>query len=218
MGFCLYNNAALAALHALNERGLQRVLIVDWDVHHGNGTQDAFYHHGGVLYVSTHQYPHYPGTGSVGEVGAGAGKGRMVNLPLPSGVGDAGYRRIFEEVILPLGRRFRPELVLLSAGFDPHWADPLAGMNLSVRGFAHMAAVLRDLAGECCPGRLVMTLEGGYHPQALGYGTLATFRVWQGQDPEQVPDPLGPAPQQRPAGDPTLERVIQAVREVHGIS
>ncbi len=215
MGFCLFNNVALAALYALEEGGLERVLIVDWDVHHGNGTQEAFYHDGRVMYCSTHQFPYYPGTGTVQEAGAGRGTGCIINVPLPPGVGDTGYRRVFREILLPAARRFRPQLVLVSAGYDPHWADPLAGMSLSVRGFAHLAATVREIAEECCPGRLVLALEGGYHPEALAYGILATFRVWQGLDPEGVRDPLGPAPHERPADDPTLERVLEAVRSAH---
>ncbi len=217
MGFCLFNNVALAARYALEEEGLERVLIVDWDVHHGNGTQEVFYHDGRVLYFSTHQFPHYPGSGSVQEVGTGAGHGCMVNVPMPGGMGDAAYARVFEEVLLPAGRRFRPQLVLVSAGYDPHWADPLAGMAVSVRGFAGMALAVRQVADEFCPGRLVLTLEGGYHPEALAFGVLATFRVWQGQDPSEVDDPLGPAPRERPADDAALSGVIRAVREVHGL-
>ena len=217
MGFCLFNNVALAALHALEERGLERVLIVDWDVHHGNGTQEAFYRDGRVMYFSTHQFPYFPGTGAVQEIGAGPGTGRMVNVPLPPGVGDAGYRRAFEEVLLPTARRFCPQLVLVSAGYDPHWADPLASMQVSVRGFARMAAIVRQIAQECCPGRLVLTLEGGYDPQALAYGILASWRVWEGHDPTAVEDPLGPARSERPADDPLLEQLFQTVRAVHGL-
>jgi len=217
MGFCLFNNVALAALHALEERGLERVLIVDWDVHHGNGTQEAFYRDGRVMYFSTHQFPYYPGTGAVQEIGADAGTGCMVNVPLPPGTGDAGYRRVLEEILLPAGRRFHPQLVLVSAGYDPHWADPLAAMRVSVRGFAHMAAAVRQVARECCPGRLVLALEGGYDPQALAYGVLATWRVWEGVNPAEVEDPCGPARDERPAGDPHLEQVVAAVRAVHGL-
>lgn len=217
MGFCLFNNVALAALYALEEGGLKRVLIVDWDGHHGNGTQEAFYHDGRVMYFSTHEFPYYPGTGAVHEMGAGAGAGCIVNVPLPAGTGDSGYRRAFAEVLLPTARRFSPELVLVSAGYDPHWADPLVEMAVSVRGFAHMAAVVRQIAAECCPGRLVLALEGGYHPQALAYGVLATFRVWQGHEAEEVEDPLGPAPRERPAGDPAIEAVIRAARETHAL-
>lgn len=217
MGFCLFNNVALAALQALEEGGLERVLIVDWDVHHGNGTQEAFYQDGRVMYFSTHQFPYYPGTGAVQDVGVGKGLGCMVNVPLPPGVGDAGYGRVFEEILLPAARRFGPQLVLVSAGYDPHWADPLAAMRVSVRGFARMAALVHQVAQECCPGRLVLALEGGYDLQALAYGVLATLRVWGGADPAVVPDPLGPPPNERPADDPRLEQVVQAVRSVHSL-
>ncbi|MGC8874314.1 MAG: histone deacetylase family protein [Chloroflexia bacterium] len=218
MGFCLFNNVAIAARLALDERGLERVLIVDWDVHHGNGTQEAFYRDGRVLYFSTHQYPLYPGSGSVRETGAGAGAGRIVNVPLPPGIGDTGYRRVFEEVLLPVAERFRPELVFVSAGFDGHWADPLASMRLTVRGFAHLAARVRDISEAFCRGRLVLALEGGYHPHALAYGVLACFRVWQGHAPEEVEDPLGPPPGGQPrAVDPALEGVLAAVRRAHGL-
>jgi acetoin utilization deacetylase AcuC-like enzyme len=217
MGFCLFNNVALAALHALEDHGLERVLIIDWDVHHGNGTQEAFYHDGRVMYFSTHQFPYYPGTGAIQETGAGAGAGLIVNVPLPAGTGDAGYQRVFEEVLLPIGRRFCPQLVLVSAGFDPHWADGLAAMRVSVRGFAHMAATIQQIAQACCPGRLVLTLEGGYDLQALAYGVLATWRVWEGRDPAKVNDPLGPARDERPADDPYLEEIIGAVKAVHGL-
>jgi acetoin utilization deacetylase AcuC-like enzyme len=141
----------------------------------------------------------------------------MVNVPLPPGVGDGGYGRVFEEVLLPAAQRFGPQLVLVSAGYDAHWADPLASMQMSVRGFARVAALVRQVAQECCPGRLVLALEGGYDPQALAYSILATLRVWQGVDPDAVVDPLGPAPHERPADDRQLEQVLQAVRSVHGL-
>lgn len=218
MGFCLFNNVALGALHALEEGRLERVLIVDWDVHHGNGTQEVFDADGRVLFFSTHQYPHYPGTGSLKETGHGDGAGTTINVPLPAGVGDTGYRRIFEEILLPAARRFEPQLILLSAGFDTHWTDPLAGMNLSVRGYAHLAALLKRLADAYCPGRLVLSLEGGYDPQALGYGILAVFRAWQGHDPATVKDPLGPARSERPADDPALDRLVETIQEAHHLN
>lgn len=217
MGFCLFNNVALGALYALEQRGLERVLIVDWDVHHGNGTQEAFFRDGRVLFFSVHQYPYYPGTGAVQEIGEGSGRGCIVNVPLPAGVGDAGYIHVFEQVLLPVAQRFEPQLILVSAGFDAHWADPLASMQLSVGGYAQLAATLRRLAEEFCPGRLVLTLEGGYHPEALGYGVLATCRVWQGHEPTEVQDPLGPSQHGRPANDPILRNVIATVRDIHGL-
>jgi acetoin utilization deacetylase AcuC-like enzyme len=135
MGFCLMNNVAVAAQAALDEFDLQRILVVDWDVHHGNGTQAIFYGLPQVLFFSTHQYPFYPGTGSMEEIGTGAGRGYTVNVPLPSGVGDEGFGRVYDEVLVPVAERFRPELILVSAGFDAHWNDPLAGLRLSLRGY-----------------------------------------------------------------------------------
>ncbi len=212
MGFCLFNNVAIAARYALREFDLERVLIVDFDLHHGNGTQDAFYEEPAVLYFSTHQYPHYPGTGHYQETGRGAGQGYTVDVPLPAGVGDAGYGQVFEEILVPVARRYKPQLILASAGYDAHWADPLGGMLLSVAGFAGMARTLVELAEELCQGRLVLTLEGGYHLGALAASVAATFAVMLGD--EQVEDPLGPAPE--PEQQP--DAVIQAVKRVHNLT
>jgi acetoin utilization deacetylase AcuC-like enzyme len=145
MGFCLFNNIAIAAEHAL-ARGLSRVAVLDWDVHHGNGTQAAFYGRRDVLYLSSHQFPFYPGTGDVTEVGKGDGKGFTVNCPLPAGLGDADYGAVFHSLFLPVLQAYRPELLLVSAGFDPHQSDPLASMQLSERGFAAMASAMKSLA------------------------------------------------------------------------
>ena len=192
MGFCIFNNVAVAARYALEEGGLERILIADFDVHHGNGTQDAFYREASVLYFSTHQYPYYPGTGHWRDIGEGEGKGYNVNVPLPGGVGDEGYERIFEELLYPLAERYRPQLILVSAGYDAHWADPLAAMQLSIAGYAKLAHILKVMADELCAGRLVFTLEGGYHLEVLSYSVLNTFRVLLGE--EEVDDPLGPSP------------------------
>jgi len=209
MGFCLFNNIAVAARHALRHEGLQRVLIVDYDLHHGNGTQDAFYQEAEVLYFSTHQFPYYPGTGHWKETGRGAGEGYTVNVPLPAGVGDEGYQRVFEQVLMPVAMRYRPQLILASAGYDAHWRDPLGMMRLSVSGYASLARRLVDLAGECCGGRLVITLEGGYNLEALALCVGATFSMLLGD--KDVHDPLGPA---RGSEEP-VDAVIQAVRELH---
>jgi len=166
MGFCLYNNVAVAAAHA-RTLGARHVAIVDYDVHHGNGTQHIFDSDPDVLYVSTHQYPFYPGSGAADEVGTGAGRGYTVNVPLEVGAVDEDYRLVFAEVILPILRQFKPDLVIVSAGFDAHERDPLAGMRLTTDAFAAMTNDLRLLADECCGGRLALATEGGYDLKAL---------------------------------------------------
>lgn len=193
MGFCLYNNVAIAARAARIEHGLERVLIVDFDVHHGNGTQDVFYRDGSVLFFSTHQYPYYPGAGHWNESGREAGVGSTVNVPLPFGVGDAGYAAAFDQVLLPIARRFQPELILVSAGFDAHWNDPLAGMQLSISGYTALVDRLLALADELCAGRLVFVLEGGYHLQVLAHCILNTLRQLS-RASDKISDPLGLCP------------------------
>lgn len=175
MGFCLLNNVAIAAAHA-RARGLERVAIIDWDVHHGNGTQDAFYGDPSVLYVSTHQFPFYPGTGAVLETGEGDGKGFTVNVPLTAGGGDGVYRSAFERVILPVLSDYKPELVLVSAGFDASARDPLAEMTLSAEAFGWMARALRGVADASAQGRIALVLEGGYDLVALESGLLAATK------------------------------------------
>lgn len=167
MGFCLFNTAAIGAHYVKQRYGAKRIFIMDWDVHHGNGTQAAFYHDSSVLYMSTHQYPYYPGTGAIDEVGEGAGEGFTVNVPLPPGCGDGEYLRLFKEIVLPIGSRYRPDWILVSAGFDPHQRDPLGGMNVTERGFATMAATLLELAAEHTSGKIAFLLEGGYDLTAL---------------------------------------------------
>jgi acetoin utilization deacetylase AcuC-like enzyme len=161
MGFCLFNNIAVAAAHA-RARGLSRVAIVDYDVHHGNGTQGTFYDDPSVLFISSHQYPYYPGTGAATETGAGKGAGFTVNLPLDAGATDADYEVAFETVAFPVLRQFRPKLILISAGFDALADDPLGGMRLSANQFARLTAALTAIADECCDGRVVAITEGGY--------------------------------------------------------
>ena len=211
MGFCIFNNVAVAARYAMEEKGLERVLIVDFDVHHGNGTQDAFYDDPRVLFVSTHQYPHYPGTGHWREVGRGEGEGYTANVPLSGGVGDEGYGRIFDEFLHPLAERYRPQLILVSAGYDAHWADPLAGMLLSITGYAHLARTLKTMADQLCQGRLVFTLEGGYQLEVLSYAVLNTFHVLLGD--KDIEDPLGPGP--RPEQD--VSDLIDQLKGLHGL-
>ncbi|HVA80679.1 MAG TPA: histone deacetylase [Candidatus Binataceae bacterium] len=167
MGFCFFNNVAIAAQWLISARGLKRVMIIDWDLHHGNGTQEIFYESAAVLYVSTHQYPQYPGTGSLKEMGAGAGTGFTVNAPMPAEFGDDEYLRFFDEFILPIGRKFKPEFIIVSAGFDCHFRDPLGDMRVSESGFAAMTRRVKELAAECCGGRMIAALEGGYDLEAI---------------------------------------------------
>ncbi|HEY7372158.1 MAG TPA: histone deacetylase [Polyangia bacterium] len=180
MGFCLLNNAAIAA-EAARRAGAARVLIVDWDVHHGNGTQDIFAGREDVMYMSVHQYPFYPGTGAADEVGVGAGRGTTVNCPLPGGQGDADYGAAFHDLFLPAARAFLPEMVIVSAGFDAHARDPLANMRVSERGFAAMASVLAQFADEACGGKLALMLEGGYDLPALTASVRAALEVLAGR-------------------------------------
>ena len=213
MGFCLFNNVAIAARYALSERRLDRVAIIDFDVHHGNGTQEEFESDPEVLYVSTHQYPYYPGTGNWDETGLAAGTRHIVNVPLAGAVGDNGFVRIMNEIVIPVTRRFKPQLVLVSAGYDAHWDDPLASMRLSVTGYAGIARVLKELAEEVCEGRLVFTLEGGYHLQALAYSVLNTFGVLLGDPGSAVVDPLGPSPRR----EREVDDIVSQVRKVHAL-
>ena len=176
MGFCLYNNVAVAVAHA-KTLGVSKIAILDYDVHHGNGTQHMFDTDPDVLYISLHQYPYYPGTGDVSEVGRGAGAGFTVNLPLEVGADDEDYRVALSEVALPVVRQFRPDLVVVSAGFDAHERDPIGGMRLTTGGFAAMTTEIRNVAEECCAGRLVAVTEGGYDLRALGDCLREVVRV-----------------------------------------
>jgi acetoin utilization deacetylase AcuC-like enzyme len=215
MGFCLVNHAAVAARHAIHERGLRRVLLVDYDVHHGNGTQEIFYEDPSVLYFSVHQYPAYPGTGAAREIGAGEGIGTTVNAPLPAGVGDDGHLAALEGLLAPIAREYRPELILVSAGYDAHWANTAylnsIRMNVTVTGFGQWVRLLRDLAAELCGGRLVFSLEGGYDHEALAWSVDATFRALLD---EPVEDPLGPPPN---AYAPAIDDLIDEYRRIHGV-
>ena len=162
-GFCIFNNIAIGALHAINNHNMERILIVDWDLHHGNGTQHSFYEDPRVVYFSTHQYPFYPGTGSIQEIGRGDGEGYTINVRLRPGPGDAEYLKIFRRILQLVAFEFKPDMVMLSAGFDIYYNDPLGGMKVTPEGFGKLTRVLLDIADSCCGGKFVITLEGGYH-------------------------------------------------------
>jgi acetoin utilization deacetylase AcuC-like enzyme len=212
MGFCLLNNIALGAQHAITQHNLQRVAIVDYDVHHGNGTQDIFYEHDDVLFISTHQAPFYPGTGTLHETGRGKGDGYTLNVPMPSGVGDDGYAEVFDNIVLPALQRFDPEFILVSAGFDAHWVDPLAMMNLSLNGFDRLNKKLISMAQQYCEGRIVFVLEGGYDLKAVGGGVANIARRLLGH--KTLLDPYGKAK----GHETSVASVIKQVRALHQIA
>lgn len=175
MGFCLLNNVALAAAHAVVEHGVERVLIVDWDLHHGNGTEGIFYARRDVLFMSVHQSPCYPGTGWFTDTGRGEGEGYTVNLPFAPGAGDEAFEAAFTRLLLPIAREYAPELVLISSGHDAHFADPLGSMQLTAGGYRRLAAHLAELARATAGGRIIAVMEGGYNGAALGWSLLAVL-------------------------------------------
>jgi acetoin utilization deacetylase AcuC-like enzyme len=202
MGFCLFNNVAIAAEHLRRRHGLRRVTILDWDVHHGNGTQSHFLEDPNTLYVSLHQFPHYPGTGAAAETGEGAGAGTTVNVPLPAGSGDADYLDAFARIVEPIARQFAPEFLLISAGWDGHEDDPLSGHLVTTSAYTALTRRTLALAEDLCGGRCAGVLEGGYATSGLVACAGAALREMSGQGTETVlPEPT----ERTPAVDAVIE-------------
>jgi len=212
-GFCLFNNVAIAAATARAEFAIDRVLIVDFDIHHGNGTNAIFYNDPTVMYCSTHQWGIYPGTGYWDEIGMGAGTGYSANVPMLPGWGDTAMLRVFDDLLMPIARRFHPQLILVSAGYDPSWTDRLGSMLVTTRGFFQLTQRLVWLANELCAGKLVLTLEGGYGLEGLAYGVVASFAAMLGD--EAFTDPIGPAPRPELAFD---QDYLNRLRALHGLT
>jgi acetoin utilization deacetylase AcuC-like enzyme len=210
MGFCLFNNVAIGAGYARERLKLDRLLVVDWDLHHGNGTQHSFEEDPSVLYFSTHQYPYYPGTGAFNETGRGEGEGLTVNVPLPVGCGDGEYLGIFEKILRPVALEFNPQMILVSAGFDIYEGDPLGGMQVTPQGFAGLTRSIMEMADACCAGKVVITLEGGYHVHGQRDSVKEVLKELSGKSKTSLSDIID-------EGDPrALESIIQHATEVHG--
>ncbi|MBW1764466.1 MAG: histone deacetylase [Deltaproteobacteria bacterium] len=209
MGFCLFNNVAIGAAYARKKLGLDRILVIDWDLHHGNGTQHSFYDDPSVLYISTHQYPHYPGTGAYNEFGSGRGEGFTLNVPLSMGYGDSEFIDIFERLIRPVTCEYQPEMILVSAGFDTHTDDPLGGMKVTPHGFAGMTRSIMNMATDCCDGKVVMTLEGGYNIQGLKDSVKIVLKELAGLSKTDISNLSAEA------DDRMVDRAVGPVTEIH---
>ncbi len=211
MGFCLFGTVAIAARALKKQFGLERLAIIDIDVHHGNGTQAILEEDPSIMFVSSHQYPFYPGTGAATETGTGPAQGTKVNVPLSVMMGDEDIGRLYSEVVFPLLRRFQPQFIIISAGYDSHWDDPLANIGLTLTGYHWLVKSLIDLAGDVCGGNIIFVLEGGYNLQVLAPGVGNTFRALLGD--AEIDDPLGISPWVEPDVTTLLERL----KEIHAL-
>ena len=211
MGFCIFNNAAIAAITLRKNSGKSKIAIVDFDVHHGNGSESVFINESGFLYISSHQDNYYPGTGSFYELRNSGPKNCIVNLPLPAGTGDKGFISVYEEIVIPQLNNFAPDEIIVSAGFDVHWKDPLAGLNVTLSGLANICRLLVRFADEFCGGKIVFTLEGGYDTDVLKYGAANLVKILTGQN--DIVDPVG----ESPYGENDIRSTITDLKNIYMI-
>lgn len=214
MGFCIFNNEAIAVKVALQLPAIYKIAIIDFDVHHGNGTQAIFENDPEVLYISSHSYPFYPGTGNYNETGSGAGTGTTVNLPLPEKSGDSIYKKIYSEIAIPIIKRFKPDLMLINAGYDAHFKDPLGNLALSLSGYAWLTKLLVDLANEICKGKIIFSLNGGYNLDVLKIAVANTIKILMGRS--DIEDPYGSSPFPEPAISLNME-YIPKLKKLHNL-
>jgi acetoin utilization deacetylase AcuC-like enzyme len=211
MGFCLFGNIAIAAKIALTQPGINKVAIVDFDVHHGNGTEALIGNDPNILFISSHQYPFYPGTGSINEIGNGEAEGTVINIPFPAGVGDVGFRDVYETVVFPSIEKFKPDLILVSAGYDAHWDDPLANLSLSLTGFNWISRRLNETADKICSGKILFFLEGGYNLEVLKFGVSNSIKTLMGI--EDFEDPIGLSSIQ----EPNVDKLLKELKVIHNL-